>query len=164
MFAEVLDNADTELINSTPYKPSTNGAIEKFNQTLKQAIYHHFAKNNNKIWYPLIFDIVKGYNNTYHTVIKTTPYKAYHNKRLRTQVKKNINKQARQMVYNTRKQIKKIQEGDLVRIIKNGFSQNRDLKPGFKKSGFKKSGFKNPSLKKNIENTYDYDVYKVIKI
>jgi hypothetical protein len=143
---EALQKSGTKLINSTPYKPSTNGCVERFNKTLKQMIYFVFSQNKNKIWYPIIHDLVKSYNNTYHTVIKTTPYEAYHDKRKRGKVKSEINKQARKMVYNTRTKVDVINEGDYVRLVAN------------------EGEYKVNRLKKDIANTYDYDIYKVMTI
>ena len=39
MFTNALLKAETKLINSTPYKPNTNGCIEKFNKTLNIFFY-----------------------------------------------------------------------------------------------------------------------------
>ena len=148
---DILSETNTMLINSTPYKPSTNGAIEKFNHTLKQLIFDQFAKQKNKIWYPKIYDLVKSYNNTYHTTIKTLPSKAFTKKnRGFLQIRSNINEQARKMVYNTRLQTNTLYDDlnvdDYVRL-------RVIIDPKNQKLG-----------KQSFANTFEYDIYQVKSI
>ena len=77
-----------------------------------------------------------------------TLYEAFNNKNKQKKIKSEINCQARKMVYDTRVKNELINESDYVRIISQNF----------------KSVLSNNKLKKDIDNTYDYDIYKVMTI
>ena len=82
--------------------------IERFNRSLRELMMKSFVKNNNTVWYNILPDLIKTYNNRYHQTIKMKP--------------KNVNKlnekHIRNTVYNydiTNKK-PKFKIGDLVRI------------------------------------------------
>ena len=82
--------------------------IERFNRSLRELMMKEFVKNNNTVWYNILPDLIKTYNNRYHQTIKMKP--------------KNVNKLNEKHIKNTvynyditnKKPRYKI--GDLVRI------------------------------------------------
>jgi len=70
---ELLDNLCIKHITSLPYKPSSNGQVERFNRTIKGMIMQYMAASNSRRYLDVLPKIVENYNNTYHTTIKSTP-------------------------------------------------------------------------------------------
>jgi len=69
---ELLDDLHIKHITSLPYKPSSNGQVEHFNWTIKGMIMQYMVANNLRRYLDVLPKIVKNYNNTYHTTIKST--------------------------------------------------------------------------------------------
>ena len=49
--------------------------IERFNKSLRELMMKEFVKNNNTVWYNILPDLIKTYNNRYHSTIKMKPKK-----------------------------------------------------------------------------------------
>ena len=47
--------------------------IERFNRTLKSKMWKQFTVQNNTVWYNVLDDLIKKYNNTKHSSIKMKP-------------------------------------------------------------------------------------------
>ena len=47
--------------------------IERFNRSLRELMMKSFVKNNNTIWYNILPNLIKTYNNRYHHTIKMKP-------------------------------------------------------------------------------------------
>ena len=47
--------------------------IERFNRSLKELMMKSFVKNNNTVWYNILSELIKTYNNRYHRTIKMKP-------------------------------------------------------------------------------------------
>ena len=47
--------------------------IERFNQSLRELMMQHFVKNNKTIWYNILPQLIKIYNNRYHSTIRIKP-------------------------------------------------------------------------------------------
>ena len=47
--------------------------IERFNRSLNELMMKSFVKNNNTIWYNILPNLIKTYNNRYHHTIKMKP-------------------------------------------------------------------------------------------
>ena len=47
--------------------------IERFNKSLREIMMKEFIKNNNTIWYNILKNLIKTYNNRYHHTIKMKP-------------------------------------------------------------------------------------------
>ena len=47
--------------------------IERFNTSLRELMMKEFVKNNNTIWYNILPNLIKTYNNRYHHSIKMKP-------------------------------------------------------------------------------------------
>ena len=82
--------------------------IERFNRSLRELMMKSFVKNNNTIWYDILPNLIKTYNNRYHHAIKMKPI----------DVNKSNEKQIKDTVYNYNitNKIPKLKIIDLVRI------------------------------------------------
>ena len=47
--------------------------IERFNRSLSELMMKSFVKNNNTVWYNILPELLKTYNNRYHSTIKMKP-------------------------------------------------------------------------------------------
>ena len=47
--------------------------IERFNRSLRELMMKSFVKNNNTVWYNILPNLIKTYNNRYHRTIKMKP-------------------------------------------------------------------------------------------
>ena len=82
--------------------------VERFNRSLRELMMKEFVKNNNTIWYNILPNLIKKYNNRYHRTIKMKP----------TDVNKLNEKYIRDTIYNYKitNKISKFKINDLVRI------------------------------------------------
>ena len=62
--------------------------IERFNTSLRELMMKEFVKNNNTVWYNILFKLIKIYNNRYHSTIKMKPIEV--NKSNEKYIKENI--------------------------------------------------------------------------
>ena len=82
--------------------------IERFNRSLRELMMKHFTKNNNTVWYNILPELIKIYNNRYHSTIKMKPVEV--NKSNEKYIKENV------YIYNKTSKLPKFKIGDLVRI------------------------------------------------
>ena len=82
--------------------------IERFNRSLRELMMKHFTKNNNTIWYNILPNLIKFYNNRYHSTIKMKPIEV--NKSNEKYIKENI------YTYDKTSKTPKFKINDLVRI------------------------------------------------
>ena len=47
--------------------------IERFNRSLRELMRKKFVKSNNTVWYNILSELLKTYNNRYHRTIKMKP-------------------------------------------------------------------------------------------
>ena len=47
--------------------------IERINRSLRELMMKEFVKTNNTVWYNILPDLIKTYNNRYHYTIKMKP-------------------------------------------------------------------------------------------
>ena len=47
--------------------------IERFNRSLRELMMKSFVKSNNTVWYNILSELIKTYNNRYHNTIKMKP-------------------------------------------------------------------------------------------
>ena len=82
--------------------------IERINRSLRELMMKSFVKNNNAIWYNILSNLIKTYNNRYHHTIKMKPI--------------NVNKSNEKLIkdtiynYNITNKIPKFKINDIVRI------------------------------------------------
>ena len=82
--------------------------IERFNKSLRELMMKKFVKSNNTVWYNILPELLKAYNNRYHHTIKMKPI----------DINKSNEKHIKNTVYNydiTNKK-PKYKINDLVRI------------------------------------------------
>ena len=69
-FAEVLQNYRIKHSFSTPYHPSSNGAVERLNQTISQMLR---CDNEERDWDEKLARVVINYNNSIHSTLGVSP-------------------------------------------------------------------------------------------
>ena len=115
-----LLNENNIKLYSTNNSEIKSAVIERFNRTFKNMMYKKFTENNNTIFYNILDELVKNYNNKYHSSIKMTPVEA----------SKKINEKKIKNIYNFEKTKKpgRFKIGDRVRLSleKNIFEKGYD--------------------------------------
>jgi hypothetical protein len=92
--------------------------VERFNRTLKEKLWRYFTFKSNYRYIDILDDIVKSYNNSYHSTIKTSPSKV--NSKNEKQIWQNIyGYKSIEELYNDTFINFKFKVGDKVRISKN---------------------------------------------
>ena len=82
--------------------------IERFNRSLRELMMKEFVKNNNNIWYNILPNLIKTYNNKYHHGIKMRPIDV--NKSNEEYIKDNF------YTYDVTNKMPKFKVNDLVKI------------------------------------------------
>ena len=72
-FENMCRESGTKMINSSSYKPNSNGAIERFNGTFKSILHKMMTEEDTNNWPYLVNRALGIYNTTYHRTIKNTP-------------------------------------------------------------------------------------------
>lgn len=70
-FNSILDKYGIHHINSTPYKPSSNGLVERANRTIGELL--RMKSTDVSSWIDNLPNVVGIYNNTHHTEINCSP-------------------------------------------------------------------------------------------
>uniref|UniRef100_A0A1I7WFC1 Integrase catalytic domain-containing protein n=1 Tax=Heterorhabditis bacteriophora TaxID=37862 RepID=A0A1I7WFC1_HETBA len=65
-----------EINHFSTYSDKKASIVERFNRTLKEKMWKMFTHQGNHKWTNILDDLVKGYNNHYHSSIKMTPIEA----------------------------------------------------------------------------------------
>ena len=76
-FDNYLKSIGVKHIKSQPYKPTSQGGVERFNRTFKQRLYHYMSIFRTKTYIDLIPKILEGYNNSKHSTTKKRPIDVY---------------------------------------------------------------------------------------
>ena len=82
--------------------------IERFNKSLRELMMKSFIKNDNTIWYNILPNLIKTYNNRYHHTIKMKPIDV--NKSNEKYINDNF------YTYNKTNKTPKFKVNDLIRI------------------------------------------------
>ena len=82
--------------------------IKRFNRSLRELMMKEFVKNNNTVWYNILPELIKKYNNRYHHTIKMRPIDA--NKTNEKHIKNTVYN------YNITHKKPKFKINDIVRI------------------------------------------------
>ena len=82
--------------------------IERFNRSLRELMMKSFVKSNNTVWYNILPELIKTYNNRYHRTIKMKPSNV--NKTNEKYIKNNF------YTYDVTNKKPKYKINDLVRI------------------------------------------------
>lgn len=72
-FKTLCEETETQIINSSSYKPNSNGLVERFNKTFKEILFKLMTDRKTKDWPSLVKDATHIYNNNYHSTLNNTP-------------------------------------------------------------------------------------------
>ncbi len=97
-----------------PGDHNANGVIERFNGTLRRYLEKYCTAMKTKSWFPVLADIVKNYNTSYHSGLKGIPAEAGEQK-VADKIEINRAKQEQKAL----KHLKTLEVGDQVRVMKN---------------------------------------------
>jgi hypothetical protein len=73
IFKTFLKKDDIKQILSSPYKPTSNGNIERFNQTLKRLLHKNIELNKDYDWVKNLQSMVDNINSTFVDSLNDTP-------------------------------------------------------------------------------------------
>ena len=66
----------TKIIHGKPRYPQSQGAVERVNREVKDALFAMMLDNDDQCWVKYLRWVKLNYNTSYHTTIKMTPYQA----------------------------------------------------------------------------------------
>lgn len=110
-------------IHSLAYTPTSQGAIERFNQTLKHLIFQQFSLFSTKKWTDVLPQLLENYNNSLHSTTGKRPNDLANKQRDSQPVKeakKRIIQRAKQAIEQTRREFTELKKGDWVRVHVEG--------------------------------------------
>ena len=64
---------DNDIVMYSTYNEGKSVLAERFIRTLKDKLYKHMTAVSKNVYYDVLDDIVKKYNNTWHSTIKMKP-------------------------------------------------------------------------------------------
>ena len=133
-----LKEKKVKSIHSLAYKPTSQGAVERFNQTLKHLIYAQFSLYGTKKWTDVLPELLKNYNSSVHSTTNRTPDElhASASKQVRRRTIRRIKAKARMAVKLTQKVHSDLKKGDWVRVHVKGDTSK--FKPAYKAQWSKK--------------------------
>lgn len=149
-FDELLNRNGIRHQLSKSYTPQSQGQIEKFNGTLKAAIYQHFTKYNTKVYVDVLPSFVENYNSRIHGTTKEEPNKIFAGNSDNKLIKERITEASvGASKFNSKlNKSNSVKAGDFVRILKSSL----DAKT--RKNIFKKS----------YEKKWSAKMYRVLKV
>jgi hypothetical protein len=109
---------ENDIIIYSVYNENHSAVVERFNRTLKEAMWRKFDENDNQKWMKMLPELLYEYNNKVHSTIKMTPNEA-------SKDKNEDELSTRMTTANDKKQNPKFKVGDRVRIsrIKKHFEK-----------------------------------------
>ena len=140
---ELMALRDIDHRFSEAYKPQTNGAVERFNQTLKEALNRYCADHGSKRFIDALQSLVESYNTTKHNTTKQTPFQSHRGIDARASMLASmryaeIKRAAAKMVSDSEKRITHLLEplhvGDTVRLDVLAIKSVRKMKDFMKKA------------------------------
>jgi len=161
-----LKSRNVKSIHSLAYKPTSQGAIERWNQTLKHLIYQHFTQFNTKKWVDVLPSLVENYNTSIHSTTSQRPNKLHQETQQKViqKVAAGIRDKALRQVESTKKKFTDLKKGDWVRVhVGHGNAFKKSFKSQWSKSIYKvvsRSKPKNPLL----QPTYAIETKDGVKI
>lgn len=105
-----LKQRDIKLIHSSPYAPQTNGAVERFNRTLKTVLFELFTRNTTLNYLQYLKPLIDNFNNSRHSTTGFKPIEIMQNDDIDIQ---SLNEKIRAKI---RQQPSPLAVGDYVRI------------------------------------------------
>ena len=81
LFADLCKMLDVSKVRTSPYKPSTNGMIERFHRTLN-ALLAKFVASNHRNWHEMLPVVMSAYRSSQHASTGYSPNKLFLNREL----------------------------------------------------------------------------------
>lgn len=158
-FHKTLEDRGIKHIYSQSHSPTTNGAIERAQQTIKRRIGKHFTLNNTRIWIDVLPDFVEGYNDSQHGTTRHTPKEMLFGGRTSKETEhiqktgtENIEKRAAEMIKSNTRKFPELHVGDIVRVILTAVDAAERAK---ELQGQRKSA---------MQRNWTQEMYEIIKI
>lgn len=111
-FSKLMKTA--QINHYSTYSEKKASIIERFNRTLKSAMYKMFSQRGSYVWHDILSDLIKQYNSTYHRTIGMKPISV--NKRNEKLILDRIKSNTKPLI--DKKPPKTFVPGDSVRISK----------------------------------------------
>lgn len=77
LMREIISSLGLKHVFGAPYHPQSQGVVERLNRTIKGSLAI-MSEDLNGAWSTIYDNIVKSYNDTYHSTIKCSPNEAEH--------------------------------------------------------------------------------------
>ena len=74
--------SDNDIIMYSTFNEAKSVVAERFIRALKNKLYKHMTATGKNVYYDVLDDVVKEYNNTKHSTIKMKPIDVKNNKRV----------------------------------------------------------------------------------
>mgnify|MGYP001595898211 CR=1 FL=1 len=106
-------------VRAKPYHARANGAIERFNRTIKTLIARYMTHYNTQHYIGVLADLVLNYNNSSHSTTNHTPDYAYYRSSKQEQkqiLEKQINRATKWVSEANQLKLPTIHKGDVVRL------------------------------------------------
>lgn len=128
--AKLCKRYNIKQIYGSPYRPQSQGCIERFNGTLKRMLYAHMTRFNTKVWADILDDVIANYRSMKHSSTGFIPAELH-----TTKDKLKINKTRDKMLKRNKKlieksgskQFKQVVVGDYVRVSNLVFKDYRKV-------------------------------------
>jgi hypothetical protein len=123
VMSNLSDTYGFKQVFGSAYRPQSQGAVERFNQTLKRMLYAHMMRYKTKIWLDVLPRLVENYNETVHSTTGFAPSVLHttQNEAVLSQVRDKVLKRNQKYA----RYYKPISVGDPVRVSLNVFSDYR---------------------------------------
>jgi len=149
--AKLLNKFHIKQIFSLPYRPQSQGCIERFNGTIKRMMYAQMARYKTKVWADILPMLIENYNTVIHSSTKYTPSLLHFtdDSGIIQKAKSMLEQRNERWLKKNNRIFPEIKKGDYVRVSNLAFKDYR------KESNVLKNSYK-PNWSKNI--------YQVISI
>lgn len=137
-FNKIMKKYKIKHIFSTPYKPSTQGAVERFNGTIKRLLFSYMSNNKTKTYINVLEDIVDNYNSSIHRATGVSPKNIVDgiSKEEQQKINNKISKAQRSLILEERN-LPIIRKGDYVRIALESINKTVRKDANFRKKFLK---------------------------
>lgn len=115
-FSTMLRHYNIKQIYSRPYTPTSQGLVERVNQTLKRRLAVVLAERGDKNWVDILPEVVDQYNLAKHSVTGYSPYEVMYDDSIWPLVDRRLIGQANKMKSRSKATLSDIGVGDYVRV------------------------------------------------
>ena len=116
VFEAALQKRGIKTIHSLAYSPSTQGSIERFNRTIKSAIFTLMDRQKTKDYIQFLNPLIDNFNSTKHGTTGYTPMELMTHMPLHEDLIKEIQSRMRTKIKHTVQSDYMYEVGDLVRV------------------------------------------------